>query len=83
MVLKNISKKLSILFIDEVTGALNDGSDLSYQAKNYQDLFKQLLHKMKTSFNIFIIDHVIKNLDEDARYEVVPTNDGSLIERIK
>lgn len=80
---KNISKKLSILFIDEVTGALNDGSDLSYQAKNYQALFKQLLHKMKTSFNIFIIDHVIKNLDEDIRYEVVPTNDGSQIERIK
>lgn len=80
---KNISKKLSILFIDEVTGALNDGSDLSYQAKNYQELFKQLLHKMKTSFNIFIIDHVIKNLDEDVRYEVIPTNDGSQIERIK
>ena len=79
---KNISKKLSILFIDEVTGALNDGSDLSYQAKNYQELFKQLLHKMKTSFNIFIIDHVIKNLNEDIRYEVVPTNDGSQIERI-
>lgn len=79
---KNISKKLSILFIDEVTGALNDGSDLSYQAKNYQALFKQLLHKMKASFNIFIIDHVIKNLDEDIRYEVVPTNDGSQIERI-
>lgn len=79
---KNVSKKVNVLFIDEVTGALNDGSDLSYTAKNYQERFKELIHKMKSQFNIFIIDHVIKDLDEDTRYEVVPTENGSLIEQI-
>lgn len=79
---KNVSKKVNVLFIDEVTGALNDGSDLSYAAKNYQERFKELIHKMKSQFNIFIIDHVIKNLDEDTRYEVIPTENGSLIEQI-
>lgn len=76
---KNVAKRINILFIDEVTGALNDGSDLSYEASNYQELFKNLLHKMKKQFNIFIIDHVIKNLDEDQRLEVVPTPDGAEI----
>lgn len=79
---KNVSKKINVLFIDEVTGALNDGSDLSYAAKNYQERFKELIHKMKSQFNIFVIDHVIKDLDEDTRYEVVPTENGSLIEQI-
>lgn len=79
---KNVSKKVNVLFIDEVTGALNDGSDLSYVAKNYQERFKELIHKMKSQFNIFIIDHVIKDLEEDTRYEVVPTENGSLIEQI-
>lgn len=79
---KNIAKKVNILFIDEVTGALNDGTDLSYEASNYQELFKNLLHKMKKQFNIFIIDHVIKNLEEDQRLEVVPGTDGAEIVQI-
>ena len=79
---KNVAKKVNILFIDEVTGALNDGTDLSYEASNYQELFKNLLHKMKKQFNIFIIDHVIKNLEEDQRLEVVPGTDGAEIVQI-
>ena len=80
---KNVTNKNSILFIDEISGSLNDGKDLSYEATDFQESLKKLLHVMKQDFNIFIVDHVIHDMGEDTRYEVIKSDDGNQVVWLK
>ncbi len=70
----NTRNDISHIFIDELSGAFNDGSNLSYQANNYHDLFVKMLHKFNDK-SIFIVDHHIENLEEVRSFEVVLDND--------
>ena len=69
------------LFIDEISGQLNSGEDLSYESFNYQEQLNELLKKF-VGMNIWIVDHVIKDLEVDHTYEVVPSADGAYIEEV-
>lgn len=69
------------LFIDEVSGQLNDGQDLSYETLNYQEQLKKLLKRF-TGMNIWIIDHVIEDMEEDNKIEVIPTKDGAKLNKL-
>lgn len=78
----NVSFKMSELFIDEVSGKLNNGKDLEYKSMNYQNQLKKLLRKF-TDMKIFIVDHVIENMEEDTKLQVIPTNDGAQIIKVE
>ena len=69
--LLNVKNSISHIFIDEISGTLNDGKDLSYEAKNYKEMLVLVLNKFKDK-SIFIIDHNIENLFETITYEVQP-----------
>lgn len=73
----NINNSVSHMFIDEISGTLNNGNNLSYVAENYQELFKKLIHKF-TDKSIFIIDHAIEDFDENVTYEVVPNEERTM-----
>jgi energy-coupling factor transporter ATP-binding protein EcfA2 len=77
--LLNIKNSISTLFIDELSGQLNSGKELSKKEdiKNYQEMFITLLNKF-TKKNIFIIDHNIENLYETVTLQVVPSDKGSI-----
>lgn len=66
------------MFIDEVSGQLNSGTDLSYESMNYQHQLSLLLQKF-TQVNTMIVDHVIDDLGESNRLEAVPGDDGTRI----
>lgn len=66
------------LFIDEVSGQLNSGTELTYESQNYQEQLKKLLRKF-ANLKIWIVDHVIEDLNENFRFEVVPSNSGATI----
>lgn len=74
----NIKNNISHIFIDEISGQLNSGKELSNKEDviNYQSELSNLLSKFKNK-SIFIIDHVIENLFETMSYEVVKSSDGS------
>lgn len=67
----NVKNSVSHIFLDELSGTLNKGKELSYSASDYQQLFILILSKF-TNKTIFIIDHSIDNLFETVCYEVVP-----------
>lgn len=66
------------LFIDEVSGQLNRGDELTYESQNYQEQLKKLLKRF-TNLKVWIVDHVIEDMEEDFRLEVVPSNAGASI----
>lgn len=66
------------LYIDEVSGQLNTGEELTYESQNYQEQLKRLL-KQFTNLKVWIVDHVIEDMEENFRLEVVPSNDGAHI----
>jgi DNA repair exonuclease SbcCD ATPase subunit len=74
--LLNITKSLSHIFIDELSGQLSRGDTLSYEANNYQEMFVTILKKFENK-SIFIVDHNIENMNEDATYEVSRIGNGS------
>lgn len=69
--LLNVKNSISNIFIDELSGTLNKGSELTYQAENYQELFVNILSKL-TEKRIYIVDHAVEDLKESNVYEVVP-----------
>lgn len=73
----NIKNHISHIFLDEIGGSLNDGKNLNYEAKNYQELFVSILSKFK-NITMFIIDHTIKNMYETVTLEVQPSEKGSV-----
>ncbi len=74
--LLNVKNSISHIFIDEISGTLNAGTELSYEAQNYKELLVLVLNKFKDK-SIFIIDHSIENLFQTVTYEVRPTEKGS------
>lgn len=78
------------IFIDEITGTLNNGENsedlegLTQTRKNYQETFIQTIRNISRDYQIFIIDHVIDSelLGADR---IVPyrTKDGSNVKIIK
>lgn len=77
----NVKNSVSHIFLDELSGTLNKGKELSYSASDYQQLFILILSKF-TNKTIFIIDHSIDNLFETVCYEVVPkTNYSEYVKR--
>lgn len=67
--LLNVKNSISHIFIDELSGTLSKGDNLTYNAKNYQELFIKILNKFNEK-TIFIVDHNIDNLFETLTYEV-------------
>lgn len=55
----NHSKKFDILMIDEISGKLNDGSQLSYEAKNYQQIVQSFIESISKNSRVFIVDHIL------------------------
>lgn len=78
----NISNSVNGLFIDEISGKLNDGKELSYEAKNYQDITSKFIQKLSSYCPIYIIDHVLE-LNEQRILEVQPNINGNKIIEIK
>ena len=76
MSILNIKNSINLICIDELSGQLNDGKGLTYEAKNYCDLFVKILSRF-TKKNIVIVDHHIDNMFETLKYEVVGTAEGS------
>ena len=81
MHLLNVKNTVSHLFIDEISGTLNDGKGLSYEALNFKEILVQLLNKFKDK-SIFIIDHSIENLYETLTYEVKSIGTGSTYTKV-
>ena len=78
----NVSFIFDHLFIDEISGQLNSGEDLQYESLNYQEQLKALLRKFE-GMNIWIVDHVIREMNEDHLYEVSPSTKGTQLTKIK
>lgn len=74
--LLNVKNTVSHIFIDEISGTLNKGKELTYEASNYQELLVLILSKF-TNKSVFIIDHNITNMFESLTYEVQPSENGS------
>lgn len=79
----NQIRKFNFVMIDEVSGQLNSGKDLSYDAQDYQELFVKLLHKILNNSSIYIVDHVLETLGESKVIEVQGTGDGSIVTQTK
>lgn len=77
MSILNIRNSISTIFIDELSGQLNKGDQLGYKARDYQELFVNILAKF-TNKQVVIVDHNIRNLYETVNYEVEPGNNGSI-----
>ena len=77
--LLNVKNSISNIFIDEISGQLNSGKELSTNDNiNYQEQLVLLLSKF-TDKSIFIIDHVIDNLFETHTYKVVHNENNTAI----
>jgi hypothetical protein len=77
----NVKNSISHIFIDEISGTLNSGEELSYEATNYREMLVMVLNKFKDK-SVFIIDHSIRNMFETITYEVSSTPQGSIYMKI-
>ncbi len=77
MHLLNVKNSVSHIFIDEISGTLNKGKELSYSAENYQELFVKILFKFKDK-SIFLVDHNIDEIRDCKVYEVIPNGKYSI-----
>ena len=77
--LLNIKHRCSHIFIDELSGQLSTGKNLTFYEgiKNYQELFVKILHKFVDK-SIFIVDHNIEYMNENACYEVKYDESGNI-----
>lgn len=71
----NIKNSISLICIDELSGQLNDGKNLTYDAPDYCELFVKIVNKFKEK-NVLIVDHQIKDMFETLKYEVRETENG-------
>lgn len=78
----NIKNSVNALFIDEISGTLNSGNNLSYEAENYQEIFVKILSKFRNK-SVFIVDHTISSFNENCTYEVIPNENHSASKFIK
>lgn len=75
--LLNIKHRCSHIFIDELSGQLSTGKNLSGDVKNYQEIFIKILHKFVDK-SIFIVDHNIDYMGENVCYEVKYDESGNV-----
>jgi hypothetical protein len=75
--LLNIKHRCSHIFIDELSGQLSTGKNLSGDVKNYQEIFIKILHKFVDK-SIFIVDHNIDYMGENVCYEVKYDESGNI-----
>lgn len=82
-VLRNASlgTRFDSVFIDEISGPLNDGKDLTYQAIDYKELLVKMIAKMRDTSKVFIVDHVLDFYDGSV-LEVYPSTYGANIKEI-
>ena len=78
----NVSFIFDTLFIDEISGQLNSGEDLQYESLNYQEQLKALLRKFE-GMNIWIVDHVIRDMNEEHLFEVSPSTKGTQLTKLR
>lgn len=71
--------RYGFILIDEISGKLNDGKNLSYDAPNFKEIFKEIINLMSQQFSIYIVEHVIEDLGENRTIEVIGENGGSII----
>ncbi|BBI90467.1 metallo-phosphoesterase [Tenacibaculum phage PTm1] len=74
----NNAKTTKEIFIDEISGQINSGKDVTYEAKNYQQLLIKFLNKISRHSNVYIIDHVL-TFPNARILEVQPTSKGSVV----
>lgn len=74
----NQSTKYNFMFIDEISGKVTDGSQLTYASKNYKEILTAFIHELSKTTNLFIIDPVLQYKNERV-LEVQPTENGSTI----
>ena len=73
----NIKHTTSHIFIDELSGQLSTGKNLSGDVKNYQELFVNILSKFNER-TIFIVDHNVDDINENVVYEVTKGDNGNI-----
>lgn len=78
----NQANRFNFIFIDEISGRLNNGQDLSYEAKDYQRIVMKFLDKLSENVKIYIVDQHLKFF-KARKLEVVPSSKGSTIVEIK
>ena len=81
-VLRGLNWKKTNLFLDELSGVLNNGKNLSYSAMNFHDLFIKLIHKISKKEKIFIIDHNLDFGENVGVLEVQPGKEGSVVKKL-
>jgi DNA repair exonuclease SbcCD ATPase subunit len=60
----NDSFNLNLNFIDELSGALNEGTDdTSHDARNFRELYRNLLMNISKNKNTIFVDHVLKGMN--------------------
>lgn len=79
----NQTKRVNLMIVDEISGVLNDGKELSYAAENYKQLMAELLQVISKTTPIYIIDHVIEDLNEQHILEVQPSSEGAIIKELR
>lgn len=79
----NRTRSFNFIMIDEISGQLNSGKDLTYEAKNYQLLLVNLIRKIAKTHDIYIVDHVLETLGEHRAIEVQKTKNGSLVRELR
>lgn len=72
----NGSKQFNVLMIDEISGKLNDGKDLTYEARNYKELVQQFIATISKGCQVVIVDHTLTFKDSKV-IEVFPDTGGS------
>lgn len=78
--LLNHSKQLNVLMIDEISGKVNNGKKLSYEAKNYQNILRDFIVHISSTSRILFVDHVLDFDSIDTGIiEVIPTENGATI----
>jgi energy-coupling factor transporter ATP-binding protein EcfA2 len=75
----NVKNSVSCIFIDELSGQLNSGKELSKKENivNYQEMFITLLNRFESK-NLFVIDHNLEQMFETHAFQVIPSEKGSM-----
>ena len=86
LIITQIRRKLNrqtlfnFMFIDEISGTLNDGTGLDYIALNYKAITIDYINRLSKNVPIYIIDHVLDFGPEAQIIEVTPGDNGSTFE---
>ena len=82
LIVLNQSTKYNLMFIDEVSGKVTDGSQLTYESKNYKSILQSFIQDLSEVISIYIIDPVLVYQNERL-LEVQPEEVGSTIKEIQ